>query len=63
MKMNSTHRKVIKFSYIDLGGAIKYWEGKDGLALSELEGTEDSTDGCEAKSTDGCEAKKEGDDG
>ena len=32
-------------------------------ALSELEGTEDSTDCCEVKSTDGCEAKKEGDDG
>ena len=37
MKMNSTHRKVIKFSYIDLGGAIKYWEGKDGLSPEEHE--------------------------
>ena len=35
--MNSTHRKVIKFAYLDLDGAIRYWETKDRLSCEEQE--------------------------
>jgi len=35
--MNSVHRKVIKFAYLDLDGAIRYWEGKDRLSAEEQE--------------------------
>ena len=37
MELNSVNRKVIKFSYLDLDGAIQYWEGKDSLSVEEQE--------------------------
>ena len=37
MKLNSVHKEIINFAYIDLDGAIRYWEGKDSLSVEEHE--------------------------
>ena len=35
--MNSVHKEVINFAYIDLDGAIRYWKEKDNLSIEEQE--------------------------